>query len=244
VDRPLVAAVVERVNRLLSESGIRLRPAWLPESAALAGAVPVYLVRSKSQAASTPAAVPLGCRCVFVNPSVLSKWVSNNSKGTGRLKLDRSHFLVFVLLHEAGHLSKGTAAAVFERGDMSQLNIDPSKAKAAEEEADDFAVDLLRRYARQEKVDSLSLDANWVMSELTKLSWNMHAYRTLDEFGAFAVGKPSVFFDAGYSHPNLAWRILRANNQIHRSKDTQYLLDAFEDARRRGADPQPLYQRK
>ena len=102
----------------------------------------------------------------------------------------------------------------------------------------------MKRRARQAQVNDISLDANWVVSELTKLSWNMQAFRSLDEFGAFAVGKPSVFFDNGYTHPNLAWRILRVNNLIQQTQETQYLLEAFEDARRRGANPQPLYHRK
>ena len=93
-------------------------------------------------------------------------------------------------------------------------------------------------------MNDTSLDANWVVNELTKLSGNMQALRSLAEFGAFAVGKPSVFFDNGYTNPNWAWRILRVNNLIQQTKGTQYLLEAFEDARRRGTDPQPLYQRK
>lgn len=72
----------------------------------------------------------------------------------------------------------------------------------------------------------------------------MQAYRSLDEFGSFAVGKPGVFFDTGYSHPNLAWRILRCNHLISGSDATRELLQAFEDARQRGADPKPLYERE
>ncbi len=244
MDQQLVEAVLVRVNRLLSETAIRLMPSWRSNGSSTAEGFPVYLVQSGSKGAETPAAVPFGCRCVFVNPFVLADWVKNNSKGSGRLDLDRGNFLAFVLLHEAGHLAKLTSAAVFENGEMSQLNVDPSKAKAAEEEADDFAAELLKRRARQAQVNDTSLDANWVVNELTKLSWNMQAFRSLDEFGAFAVGKPSVYFDNGYTHPNLAWRILRVNNLIQQTKETQYLLEAFEDARRRGADPQPLYQRK
>lgn len=244
VDQQLVERVLVRVNRLLSDTAIRLEPAWRRSGRSTGRGFPVYLVRSRSKGAETPAAVPFGCRCVFVNPSVLADWVRNNSQGPGRLELDRGNFLTFVLLHEAGHLAKQTSAAVFENGEMSQLNIDPSNAKAAEEDADDFAAELLKRRARHAKVDDISLDANWVVSELTKLSWNMQAFRSLDEFGAFAVGKPSVFVDNGYSHPNLAWRILRVNNLIQQTKETKYLLDAFEEARRRGADPQPLYRQR
>ena len=244
LDQELVGRVLVRTNLLLAGTGIRLEPSWQEDTSSGRGGFPVYLVKSASKVPETPAAVPYGCRCVFVNPAVLADWVTSNSQGSGRLELDRGNFLVFVLLHEAGHLAKSTPAAVFERGDMSQLNIEPSKAKAAEEEADDFAAEVLKRRARQAQVNEVSIDANWVLNELTKLSWNMQAFRSLDEFGAFAVGKPSVFFDNGYSHPNLAWRILRVNYLIQQSKEAQYLLDAFEDARRRGADPKPLYQQK
>ncbi len=244
VDQELVGRVLVRTNLLLTGTGIRLEPSWQEDTISGRTGFPVYLVKSASKALETPAAVPYGCRCVFVNPTVLADWVKSNSLGSGRLELDRGNFLVFVLLHEAGHLAKSTSAAVFEHGDMSQLNIEPSKSKAAEEEADDFAAEVLKRRARQAQVNEVSIDANWVLNELTKLSWNMQAFRSLDEFGAFAVGKPSVFFDNGYSHPNLAWRILRVNYLIQQSKEAQYLLDAFKDARRRGADPKPLYQRK
>lgn len=244
VDQELVERVLVRTNLLLSGTGIRLMPSWRADSGSGQDGFPVYLVKSAAKGPETPAAVPYGCTCVFVNPTVLADWVASNSSGSGRLELDRGNFLVFVLLHEAGHLAKSTPAAVFERGDVSQLNIEPSKAKAAEEGADDFAAEVLKRRARQAQVNEVSIDANWVVNELTKLSWNMQAFRSLDEFSAFAVGKPSVFFDNGYSHPNLSWRILRVNYLIQQSKEARYLLDSFEDARRRGADPKPLYQRK
>ncbi|MGJ0514365.1 MAG: hypothetical protein ACR65O_01295 [Methylomicrobium sp.] len=72
----------------------------------------------------------------------------------------------------------------------------------------------------------------------------MQAFRAFDEFGSFAVGKLGVYFDNGYSHPNLAWRILRVNNLIQHTEATQTLLNSFDDARQRGANPEPLYQRQ
>ena len=148
-----------------------------------------------------------------------------------------------VLLHEGGHLKQGSPAAAFKNGDLSQLNIDPSRAKANEERADQFAADILRRQAYTAPATATSLNANWVVNELSKLSWNMQAFRTLDEFGAFAVGKPSVFFDDGYDHPNMALRILRMNHLIQDTDATRQLLETFEEARRRGANPEPLIRR-
>jgi hypothetical protein len=137
-----------------------------------------------------------------------------------------------MLLHEVGHISNGNAAAEFIDGELSQLNLEPSLAKANEEGADEFATNLIRLYLNQ--TSPVSLTANWVATELTKLSWNMKAYRTLDEFGAGATGKPSVFFDQTYSHPNLVWRVLRSNYLIQQSPETTQLLDAFEAARQLG----------
>jgi hypothetical protein len=202
----------------------------------------VYLIAAPDSAASTPAAVPRGCLCVFVNPALLAAWVKRHSEGSGRMSLDPSYILTFMLLHEVGHIAKGTAAAEFVDGEMSQLNIEPSLAKAREEDADDFAAELIRDQSRRSPPSDSFLLANWVAIELSKLSWNMQAYRTLDEFGATATGKPSVFFDQTYSHPNLAWRILRSNYLIQQSQETKQLLDAFENARTKGSDPPPLYR--
>lgn len=235
---------ITAVSKLVADSGPNLIPAWSQSGDSAVEQVPVYLVEGRPGAIVTPAAVPRGCRCVFVSPSALENWIRSNSTGPARMELNADQFLVFILLHEVGHLKKGTPGAAFRDGEMSQLNVEPSRAKVAEEDADNFAADVLKSRANQKPVSEVSLAANRVVMELSKLSWNMQAFRTLDEFGAFAVGKPSVYFDNGYSHPNLAWRILRVADRIHGSDDTQYLLEAFEEARRRGADPQPLYQRK
>jgi hypothetical protein len=231
---------ITTVSKLVADSAPNLVPAWSQAVYSSVEQVPVYLVEGRPGTFVTPAAVPSGCRCVFVSPSVLEEWIRRNSTGPGRMALDAGQFLVFILLHEVGHLRKGNPGAVFRDGAMSQLNVEPSRGKVAEEEADDFAADLLKTRANQMPAGDVSLAANWVVTELSKLSWNMQAFRTLDEFGAFAVGKPSVYFDDGYSHPNLSWRILRVADRIQGSDSTRYMLETFEEARRRGADPRPL----
>lgn len=239
-----VEQAIATVSKLVGDGGLNLVPAWSRTVSDSAEKVPVYLVEGRPGAIVTPAAVPSGCRCVFVSPSVLEEWIQRNSTGPGRMTLDAGQFLVFILLHEVGHIRKGTPGAIFRDGEMSQLNIEPSRAKAAEEDADDFASDVLKTCASRDPADDVSLSANWVVLELGKLSWNMQAFRMIDEFGAFSVGKPSVYFDDGYSHPNLAWRILRVTDRIQGTEATRQLLEAFEEARRRGASPEPLYQRK
>ena len=39
---------------------------------------------------------------------------------------------------------------------------------------------------------SASSTATWISLSLSASSWNMQAHRTLDEFGATALGKPQV----------------------------------------------------
>jgi hypothetical protein len=247
VDQGLVAKSIVRANAVLEGSGVRLAPGWPQrEKSAIseANAVPVYPIKMRAGNDTSPAVVPSGCRCIFVDPEFLAAWVAFNSKGTGRLALDRGYFLTFVLLHEAGHIKDGTPGAAFENGVVTQLNIDPSKAKSNERRADEFAAEQLRRLSRSTPATSNSLEANFVVIEIGKLSWNMQAFRTLDEFGSFAVGKPSVYFDDGYTHPNLALRILRTNDLIQQTPQTRDLLQNFEEARTRGAEPRPVYQKK
>jgi hypothetical protein len=91
-DRETVARAIELTNLFLTETNIRLLPSWLTtgNNEPLGGAVPVYLVSARDGAKAIPAAVPKGCRCIFVNPKLLSDWVVNNSTGSGRMSIDRS----------------------------------------------------------------------------------------------------------------------------------------------------------
>jgi hypothetical protein len=149
--------------------------------------------------------------------------------------------LVFILLHEVGHLAKSTAGVEFANGQLSELNIEPSRAKADEEDADEFAAEVLRSQMLGKPASIESLQATSVVMELGNLSWNMQAYRMLDQFGSSAVGSPPVFFDNNLTHPNLGWRVLRMNFLILPSPETKNLLAAFEASRELGANPQPLY---
>jgi len=146
-----------------------------------------------------------------------------------------------MLLHEMGHIVHADHAVAFDNGAFVQLNLEPSLAKASEERADEFAARLLRQGSRRTDGSGAALAATAVSVEITKLSWNQQAYRSLDEFGAAAVAKQSVFLDAGFVHPNLAWRILRVNALIQETPASRQLLEDFEATRRRSPNPQSLY---
>lgn len=87
----------------------------------------------------------------------------------------------------------------------------------------------------------LGIESAWVSHALVLLSWNMQAFISLDNFGSTPVGAPAVFFDKNLSHPNLIWRVLSVNHLIQQTEVGKKLLESFEAARERGANPEPLY---
>jgi hypothetical protein len=243
----LTEEAVGYANQLLLPENYQLIPAWKPiasdDSTSEGNPVQVYSVSSGNDDILVPAAVPKGCRCIFVNTKSLITWSGKNYSGEGRLELNAAYLLAFMLLHEVGHIDQDTSAVKFANGKMSQLNIAPSLAKEKEEEADKFAAELVRSRSRNTEVSDASLTANWIAYEISKMSWNMQVYRTIDEFGSSVTGNPSVYFDSSYSHPNLAWRILRSNHLIQQTEDTADLLRTFEAIRYRETDTSPIYRR-
>ena len=117
---------------------------------------------------------------------------------------------------------------------------EPSLVKASEESADGFAADILRTVV-EHKGSSAALKATSVMLELGNLSWNLQAKRQLDNFGATVTHQPAVFVDPNLSHPNLEWRMLRADYLIRGTLTAKALLDAFEEARNKSIHREPLY---
>lgn len=245
----LIEKAIAHTNSILPSQVPRLRGEWAGETTygsqeRVRELVPVYSVASPDTSRSTPAVVPLGCRCVFVDTTALAVWLlAQSSNPDTQLALTDEYVLAFMLLHEVAHIQNGDASGSYENGSFSILNTSASYAKAREEKADEFAARLIRDLIMAKKIDKATQNANWIAMQLTILSWNMQAYRTIEEFGAWVVGKPSVYFDPNYDHPNLAWRILNANHLIQNNENTKALLDAFDEARQRGAHPDPLYHR-
>lgn len=240
------AAAIKAANVLLAsvESPYRLYAAWeKTPKLDVSSPIPVYMVAASPKARSTPAAVPVGCTCIFVNPTSFNAWVAKQTSGAGRLQVDSPQLLAFMFLHEIGHIAKNSNGMEFENGELSGLNVDPSTAKLQEQDADEYAAQIVRSALSKKKPIEPSLEAGMISIALTELSWNMQAHRSLDELGSTAVGTPSVFFDPNLSHPNLDWRILHCNYLIQGTAEAKALLDSFEEARARGANPKPRYSR-
>jgi hypothetical protein len=240
--RDLVSKTIAITNDLLAnqDTGLELTGSWAAnQPTASVEAVPVHLVSAPRAAWTTPAAAPKSCRCVFVNPAAFQAFMDAQTNGPGRMQLDAKYVLTFMLLHEVGHIKRRSSATDFENGELAQLNTSDSLDKAAEKEADQFAADAIR--AGLKKGAMLGIEAAWVSHALVLLSWNMQAFISLDNFGATAVGAPAVFFDKNLSHPNLIWRVLSVNHLIQQTEADKKLLESFEAARERGANPAGLY---
>ncbi len=246
VGQDLVEAAIKYANIFaVGHSELTLRASWDPQHDQQEGQeAVVYLVKGEGRLAGNAVGVPRDCRCVFVQMTALEEWISTNSTGSGRLELDAPYLLAFMLIHELGHLHHGHHAVDYMEGKLLQLNIEPSVAKQHEKLADEFAATIIREAINgSQAISSSSLEATLLSTELTKLSWNLQARRSLDFFGSDLLGTPEVFYDSGYSHPNLSWRILRVNHLIHQTNESRALLENFEKSKNRGVEPEPLFRR-
>lgn len=245
IGQDLVETAIKYANILaVGQSQFSLRASWVPMQNQQEGQeAVVYLVKGEGLLGGNAVGVPRDCTCVFVQMPTLKQWIAAYSTGSGRLELDPAYLLAFMFLHELGHLHHGHHAVDFVEGKLMQLNIEPSIAKQHEKLADEFAGKIIRQAVHGSKAAlATSLEATFLSTELTKLSWNLQAQRSLDFFGSDVLGTPEVFFDSGYSHPNLSWRILRVNHLIHQSNESRTLLEKFEQSKIRGAEPESIFR--
>jgi hypothetical protein len=68
---------------------------------------------------------------------------------------------------------------------------------------------------------------------LEDIVWNMNAWHSLQYFGSDATFVPAVYWDEGYSHPNLEFRMLIIADLVESNQLSHQMLQAFVDARNR-----------
>ena len=196
--------------------------------------VKVHAVAAHGLGRREMAGVYQECRCVLVKAGELQSWLREKTGSSNALlSIDPSALLGYMLLHEIGHLVakhvpiEGSAAAA---APVTQFNRDPTAQKEREQQADRYAAGVLSA-AASEMGTARGLAAAKVGLTLSMLSWNLAAHRLLDDFGATAVRKPALFWDAGYSHPNLELRILTVNAMVDGSETAIQLLKDFQGIR-------------
>ena len=184
------------------------------------------------------------CRCVIAQVGAMTNWLSVHAgQGAERLEVDIRDLLAYMLLHEVGHIAHGDspqpvkpqAASNHESG----FNLDATAQKDRELAADRYAGEVIAA-AMTERGTDRGVAATRIALMLSQLSWNLAEHRLLDNFGGTALHQPSLFQDAGLSHPNLEWRILSVNDAISSTQTSHKLLTDFESARR--IAPAALYR--
>ena len=235
-DHPVVSGAIAIASDVLSPAAkVALGAGWKQPPA---GAVPVFAVTGTGLSQREIMTTYVECRCVIVQAEVLPAWLAKyQGSGESLLSVEVPLILAYMLLHEAGHIARGEA---FKTGLDEASRRDSGgreEQKPLEAAADEFAADSIIA-AMAEKGTARGLAASRIAVALAQLSWNLSAHRLLDDFGGTALRKRTLFQDAGLSHPNLEWRILRVNALISRTPAANSLLEQFENARSAG----PMYR--
>ena len=172
--------------------------------------------------------VPKECKqCIFLQSSVFHDWLKDHSDPKSvSLKLDDNMVLAFFLLHELGHIHQGEASEAIGTNGIS-YNISDTHQKALERAADEYAASKIREAANK-RGTSRATTAMQVEMALTNLSWNLASNRLLNHFGGTSLNSPNLFWDNGYTHPNIELRILTVNDLIDKTEDSHKLIEDFK----------------
>jgi hypothetical protein len=244
IDHPALEAAIHSADLILgSSSGSSFTPGWKPSPTE--SVIRVFAAEPKGLGETEVMSSYRQCHCVIVQVGRLSSWQTQQT-GTGQalLDLDSETLLVYMLLHEMGHIVHGdvvgTVASSKNADEAMKFNLSPTTQKEHEIAADQFAAQAIA-VATADNGTERGIKGARVGVTLAKLSWNLAEHRLLDNFGITAVHAPSQFYDSGLSHPNLEWRILSVNASISNTDPARALLRDFEASRQVG--PSILYQR-
>ncbi|MER2266109.1 hypothetical protein [Methylobacterium oxalidis] len=239
-DQALVASAIETAERVLAgRGGILLVPGWSRSSSR--AAVSVHAVRRDGLGRLELVATYEECRCIIVNAAALTGWTrAVTGSGGSLLTVEPRSLLAYMLLHEAGHVveDERTRHQPSPATAPASLNRDLTVQKEREQRADAFAAAAIRAALSESGTDRGLAAASMAMT-LGQLSWNLAAHRLLDDFGGTALKKPALFWDRGFSHPNLEWRVLAVNALIADTDVARTLLQDFENARNDGSSGMP-----
>ena len=238
-DRADVADAITSANLLIApDIGRHFGLGW---KAHATNDIPVYAVSSIALSAQELVTTYTQCGCVIVQMGALRQWLAQRASGSAALDVDPNDFLIYMLLHEMGHV---TAHGFDYESEPQQalgsasLNLIRTRQKMAEIRADQFAADMLRQALRQKGSDR-GVTAAMVSMALMNLSWDLQADRELGDFGGTELDKPALFQDVGLSHPNLEWRILVVNDLVAGTPTSHELREEFERSRERSARRRP-----
>lgn len=227
--RPLIEKAAAFANSWISpDTGIRFAPSWkITDSQEGKGIVAIYAISDVHAPVTYMVAVPVGCRCVFVQPRAYEGWLQDHLSHTGlTLDVSEDRLLAFMLLHEAGHIVHGDPGQ-FDGSGTGPLNTGTTLEKTREQSADAFVVEQLKRAIGRTKDTDAWMSAQLATVDLANLSFEMLQVREERFFGSESLATPQAFYDLGYTHPNFELRLLTVNDAIANTMASHELLADF-----------------
>lgn len=243
VDHPTLLSSIRIARLMLGPSApVNVVAGW--NAGADASSLRVFAAAPDGLADSEVMRSDAWCRCVIAQAGAMTRWLQlQTSQEEERLDVDTHDLLAYMLLHEVGHLVHGDSPERVETraspNNRPGFNLDATAQKDREVAADRYAAGAIAA-AMADRGTDRGIAATKIALTLSQLSWNLAAHRLLDNFGGTGLHRPSLFQDAGLSHPNLEWRILSVNDAISSTAASHKLLTDFESARR--APPVVLYR--
>lgn len=233
VDHSALESAIRDANLILgTDASVRFTAGW--KSSEDASVVRVFAAAREGLGDTELITSFHQCNCVIVQVGRMSAWLSQQTGSGDLLAIDLQGLLAYMLLHEMGHIIHGDVVKGEATSESAvaptTFNLDATAQKERESAADHYAAQAIAG-AEKEKGTLRGLAAANMAVQLAQLSWDLARHRLLDNFGGTAVHAPSLFFDAGLSHPNLEWRILSVNAAISDTQVARQLLHDFESSR-------------
>lgn len=224
---------------------------WTAENVAPSEtAIPVYHIRPDPKRPIV-AEVPAGCRAIVLNGVMFEKNFAVLSADNELMESKDISMMMFLLLHEIGHIKNEHYGAFLPDADKAFVNNDPTQSKTHERQADEFVAEVLKREGERLGTNTPPIDdydLYWETTNtilfLSSLSFTVSVQNTLNCPFCRSLGDPRIFWDHSQSHPNFEYRLLLINHAISSTPESQQLLDEYERTRSQLDNRQPeiLYQ--
>lgn len=253
-----VKEAVSLVNAVVGPGGPSVTYGPVPQGDLLS--VPLYLVQGEELGPLDICFVPAGCNCIVVNADLLVEFDSIFSMSCDACdRVTRSNILAVLLLHELGHIADDSPGSYVSAGPftLQDINMGRKRVEHPELAADLFAGRLIREATLERRnrdrffvgldlLDCISTGASnffW-----TRQQYDSEALEAVaaaiesvvedsdpDQLGKKAATLPSntkhLYWDLGYTHPNLELRYLVLLDAILQSESTQEALSGYFELR-------------
>ena len=224
---------IERTNMLLASP--ELPEFYLYDGSIKKEGVAVLWVgdRNLSQSVTDMMFVLRECACVVVQPMVFMSWINNyETVGDPDARYSSSgSILSYLLLHELGHIQQGHTGRAISIP-SGYYNRDNNDEKKKEQDADNFAANVIHDYLGKDELFDTWLSAANIQMSLSSLAFYLQGKRLIDNSGCSALDAPCAFHDIGDTHHNFEYRILKANCRL--DSNACSILDTYK--RRRNSD--------